>query len=107
MRYEPAAFVVVVAAELLDGELTVHGGDDDVAVVGLERLVNNNDVAIEHPCVVHAVARHTGVEGGVGVRGEFAGDVYALACAVSSGRGETGVDFLHKLKKQCVLVGLG
>ena len=45
VRYEPAAFVVVVAAELLDGELTVHGGDDDVAIVGFERLVDDNDVA--------------------------------------------------------------
>ena len=82
-------------------------GRESVAVVGFERLVDNNDVAIEQPCVVHAVAGDAGVEGGLGVRGEFAGDVYALACAISGGRGETGVDFLHKLKKQCVLVGLG
>ena len=67
VRYEPAAFVVVVAAELLDGELTVHSGNNDVAVVGFERLVDNNDVAIEQPCVVHAVARDAGVEGSLGV----------------------------------------
>ena len=67
VRYEPAAFVVVVAAELLDGELTIHGGDDDVAIVGFERLVDDNDVAIEQPCVVHAVAGDAGVEGGVRV----------------------------------------
>ena len=30
-----------------------------------------------------------------------------LVSAVGCGRGETGVDFLHELKKQCVLVGLG
>ena len=107
VRYEPAAFVVVVAAELLDGELSINGSDDDVAVVRFERLVNNYDVAVEHPCVVPAVARHTGIERGLGVRGEFADEVYPLARAVSSGRGETCVDFLHKLKKQRLLVGLG
>ena len=67
VRYEPAAFVVLVAAEFLDGELPIDGGNDDVAIVGLERLVDNNDVAVEHPRVVHAVARHTGIERGLGV----------------------------------------
>ena len=107
VRYEPAAFVVLVAAEFLDGELPIDGGNDDVAIVGLERLVDNNDVAIEQPCVVHAVAGDAGIECGLGVRGEFADKVYPLARTVGSGRRKTCVDFLHKLKKQRLLVGLG
>ena len=43
----------------LDGE--------GVDVVGLERLVDDNDVAIEQPCVMHAVAGDAGVEGSLGV----------------------------------------
>lgn len=41
-------------------------GGEGVDVVGFERLVDDNDVAIEQPCVIHDVAGDAGVEGSLG-----------------------------------------
>ena len=73
---EPCATVVGVGTELFDSKLAVDESRDEIAVSGFERAVDDDDVAVEDTCVLHAVACDACVESAFGVSYDFAGEVY-------------------------------
>lgn len=86
------AVVFVAEVEVFDGELVVDESDDDIAVGGFGRAVDDGDVAVVDAGVDHAVAVHAAIEGGFGVADEVAVEVERLVEVVFGRRGEACFD---------------
>ena len=74
-RFEVGVFraqfdAIFAAEEAFDGEFSVDGGDDDVAVGGIEASIDDKDVAGEDPRVAHRLSGRANKEGRSGVRNE-------------------------------------
>ena len=69
------ALAAVGEVEVLDGELVVEEGDDDVTIPRLYGSVDDGDVTIADAGFHHRIAFHASVERGFGVRDEVAIEV--------------------------------
>lgn len=84
VRNEPCALSGRVEAELLDGELTVDTCYHKIAALCVASAIDNDNVTVDDPCVVHGVTLYAGIERGVGMRDKFVDDIYTFAGMVVS-----------------------
>ena len=105
--YEPRTLVFGVELILFDGKFAVYAGSYIVAVLCLQRTVDDYDVAIVYACFYHAVARDAGVEGAFGVSHHLAGEVDGLSRMVLCWAGKSCLQPISNLKFDAHVMGSG
>ena len=86
------ALAAVGEVEVLDGELVVEEGDDDVTIPRLYGSVDDGDVTIADAGFHHRIAFHASVEGGFGVGDEVTIEVECITHVVFGRGGEPCLD---------------
>lgn len=85
-RHKPTEGAALIYLKLLDGELAIHKGDDEVAVGGLYLAVYYGQVAIQNASIRHAVARDADIESRLTMTYQDIVEVY-LSLHIVLGRG--------------------
>lgn len=98
VRYEPCTCARGVELELFDRVFAVDIRHDEVAILRLKAAVDDDKVAVENACVTHRIAVDMGIESGLGIGREAAGEVDTLARMVGCRRRETCMDRFGKLE---------
>ena len=88
-RLQPPKGAALVHTKLLDGELTIDIGDDEIAVACLQLFVDDSEVAVEDAGIGHRVARHPHVERCLAMSHDEFVEVYLLAHIVLGRRRES------------------
>ena len=81
-------------------KLAIDKRHNDIAMLRLQRLVDDHDVALVDACVDHRVARHHAVEGSLGILDDVAVEVDRVVHVVLGRAGKSGLDRGRELQRQ-------
>ena len=96
-----SSLLLMAEIEIFDRKLSIHESHDDVAVLGVDRSVDDSDVAVAYSRLYHRVAIYPSVESGFRMSDKVTVEIYALMSIVVSRRRESRLYLWCKLQVLC------